>query len=65
MKKNLLVFFILCSALITESLAQGRTVSGRIISQDDGKVGFLSLQNTLIIHRVSWTLTKYYFKFEI
>ncbi len=37
MKKNLLVCFILCSALITESWAQGRTVSGKIVSQDDGE----------------------------
>ncbi len=35
MKKILLICFILCSALITESWAQGRTVSGKVISSDD------------------------------
>ena len=37
MKKNLLVCFILCSAVITNAWAQGRTVSGTVISQEDGE----------------------------
>lgn len=37
MKKNLLVCFILCAALITDAWAQGRSVSGTVISQDDGE----------------------------
>jgi len=37
MKKILLICFILCSALITDAWAQGRTVSGKITSSDDGE----------------------------
>ncbi len=37
MKKILLICFILCSALIHESWAQGRTVSGKVISSEDGE----------------------------